>query len=303
MKSFTSGNLFLILFIICTNFDFMKAQIYEKNYTCENISKGITQNETALLSYVKTHMDSLEFQSNSCIDAFVKYCKITALDYYLNELCKRGIQYKENLEISLNTILTGVNEVYNKHKYTEEDYQDVIPASRWAQNMDEIFIELKFAHRHDSPGCLEMKNLKVEIKDKSVKLVGYCVLGDVPIKMNYDVKLWSKINVGESRHFVSSVGRYQFNLKKKKKNTYWKRLLDEKMTIPTNMRVWFEMKEKYQDQIAKYENAENEETLQDIVNRIEEEEKKKEKKKEKKDKKEKKGKKKKKKKSKKSEDL
>ena len=208
MKSFTSGNLFLILFILCTILDFMKAQNYEKNYTCENISKGITQNETALLSYVKTHMDSLEFQSNSCIDAFVKYCKVTALDYYLNELCKRGIQYKENLEISLNTILTGVNEVYNKHKYTEADYQDVIPASRWAQNMDEIFIEIKFAHRHDSPGCLEMKNLKVDIRDKSVKLVGYCVLGDVPIKMNYDVKLWSKINVGEKLY----IQRYNVNM-------------------------------------------------------------------------------------------
>ena len=185
MKSFASGNLFLILFIICTNLDFMEAQIYEKNYTCENISKGITQNETALLSYVKTHMDFLEFQSNSCIDAFVKYCKVTALDYYLNELCKRGIQYKENLEISTNTLMTQINDVYNKHKYSESEYQDVFPASRWAQNMDEVFIEVKFAHRHDSPGCLEMKNLKVELKEKNIKLIGYCVLGEVPIKMNF----------------------------------------------------------------------------------------------------------------------
>ena len=277
MKSVIHRNLILYLIFIIINISCIKSQNTD-NITCENLSHIINQNSSALASFIKTNMDSLEFQSHSCIDALVKYCKIPVLDLYLNELSKRGIQYKENLEISLNTILTQINDVYNKHKYNERDYQDVIPASRWAQNMDEIFIEIKYAHRHDSPGCLEMKNLKIELKDRYVRLVGYCVLGDIPIKFNYNAKLWSKINVGESRHFVSSVGRYQFNLKKKKKNTYWKRLLDEKETIPTNMRVWFEMKEKYQDQIAKYEAEENQESIQDIVDRIEMEEKKKEKK-------------------------
>jgi lipid II:glycine glycyltransferase (peptidoglycan interpeptide bridge formation enzyme) len=65
---------------------------------------------------------------------------------------------------------------------------------------------------------------------------------------------------------------------KKKKDNYWRRLLDEKSDIPTNMRVWFEMKEKYQDQIAKYEIDENDENVQNILETIEREEKKKERK-------------------------
>ena len=48
----------------------------------------------------------------------INYCKIEALDFYLNELSKRGKEYKENLEISLNTMLTQINDVYKKHKYT-----------------------------------------------------------------------------------------------------------------------------------------------------------------------------------------
>ena len=290
--------LFLYFFIAINNFSFTKSLILDENYTCENISKVINENTTELISFIKNNMDSLQAQSHSCIDALIKFCKIPALDFYLNELSKLGIKYKENLEISLNTIFTQINDVYNKHKYSESDYQEVIPASRWAQNMNEVFIEIKFAHRHDSPGCLEMKNLKIELKERYVKLVGYCVLGDVPIKMNFHIKLFNKINTGQSKHFVSSVGRYQFNLVKKKKDTYWKRLLDEKETIPTNMRIWFEMKEKYQDQIAKYEAEENEETYQDILDTIEMEEKKKERKNKTKSKK-----KKKKKKSKKTEDL
>ena len=46
----------------------------------------------------------------------MKYGKIEVLDFYLNELSKRGKEYKENLEISLNTMLTQINDVYNKHK-------------------------------------------------------------------------------------------------------------------------------------------------------------------------------------------
>jgi len=280
MKSPILQNIFsLLLFILITikNLSFIKSQ-NSTIYTCENISKVINQNTTQLINFIKNNMNSLQSQSHSCIDTLLKYCKIQALDLYLNELSKMGIKYKENLEISLNTILTQIDEVYNKHKYIESDYQVVMPASRWAQNMDEVFIEIKFAHRHDSPGCLEMKNLKIELKEKYVILVGYCVLGDVPIKMEFNIKLFSKINVALSKHFQSSVGRYQFNLVKKKKDTYWNKLLDEKTPIPNNMRVWFEMKEKYHDQIAKYDMEENEENLQNIVDTIEMEERKKERK-------------------------
>ena len=253
-------------------------QYIQQQYTCSNLSKIISQSNHDLISIMKSNITQFKSQSHSCIDTLIKYAKIPVLDFYLNELCTMGVEYKENLEISLNTILTQINDVYNKHKYSEAQYQTVFPASKWAQSMDEVFIEVKFAHRHDSPGCLEMKNLKVELKERSVKLIGYCVLGDVPIKMDFDIKLWNKINVKESKHFESSVGRYQFNLMKKKKDSYWKKLLDEKTSIPTNMRVWFEMKEKYQEQLDKYESEENDDSMKEIMDAIEEAEKKKDKK-------------------------
>ena len=289
---------FLIIFFIYS-FSF----VY--NLSCENLTQIIPKNTPELISLITTNIDSLQDKSHSCIDTLMKYGKIEALDFYLNELSKRGKEYKENLEISLNTMLTQINDVYNKHKYTSQDYQEVFPASKWAQSLDEIFIEIKFAHRHDSPGCLEMKDLKVDIKEKSVSLIGYCVLGEVPIKMNYYIETFDKIDVKSSKHFVSSVGRYQFNLKKKKSNNYWKQLLNDKMKIPNNMRVWFEMKEKYQKELSKYEIDENDDILQAMVEAAEKNEKKRNKKekKDKKDKKEKKDKKTKKKKNKKSSDL
>ena len=275
-KLWLNRSIFFILFLIINNLLFVSS--LQENITCQNLSQIISKDNSEIISLFSSNFNSFKYQSHSCIDTLVKYCKIPALDFYLNELSRRGLQYKENLEISLNTMFTQINDVHNKHKYTQNDYQDVFPASKWAQSLDEIFIEIKFAHRHDSPGCLEMKNLNVEIKEKSVKLVGYCVLGDVPIKMNYYIETYDKINVKESRHFISSVGRYQFNLKKKKTNNYWKKLLADKMTIPTNMRIWLEMKEKYQDQISKFENDDNDDILQAMIDTAEKNDKKKEKK-------------------------
>ena len=271
------------------------------NLTCENLTQVISKNTPEIISLINSNINTLQDKSHTCIDTLMKYGKIEALDFYLNELSKRGKEYKENLEISLNTMLTQINDVYNKHKYSSSDYQEVFPASQWAQSLDEIFIEIKFAHRHDSPGCLEIKDMKVELSEKSVKLIGYCVLGDVPIKMNYYIETFDKIDTKSSKHFISSVGRYQFNLKKKKSNSYWKQLLNDKMKIPNNMRVWFEMKEKYQDQLSKYEVDENDDILQAMIEAAEKNEKKRNKK-EKKDKKDK-NKKSKKKKNKKSSDL
>ena len=285
-KNFYNKSLILSLFFLLNNL--LMTFSFEDIINCQNISQIFSKNNTDIISLISANINSLQTHSSSCIDSLVKFCKIPVLDFYITELSKRGLKYKENLEISLNTMFTQINDVHNKHKYSPEDYQDVFPASKWAQNLDEIFIEIKFAHRHDSPGCLEIKNLKIEIKEKSVRLVGYCVLGDVPIKMNYYIETYDKINVKESRHFVSSVGRYQFNLKKKKSNNYWKKLLDDKMKIPTNMRVWFEMKEKYQDQLSKYELEENDEILQAMIETAENRDKKKKDKKEKKTKKKKK---------------
>ena len=260
--------IYIIIFFI-NSFSF----VY--NLTCENFSQVIAKNTPEIISLIASSINTLLDKSHSCIDTLMKYGKIEALDFYLNELSKRGKEYKENLEISLNTMLTQINDVYNKHKYSSNDYQEIFPASKWAQSLDEIFIEIKFAHRHDSPGCLEIKDMKVELSEKSVKLTGYCVLGDVPIKMNYYIETFDKIDTKSSKHFVSSVGRYQFNLKKKKSDSYWKQLLNDNMKIPNNMRVWFEMKEKYQDQLSKYEIDENDDILQAMIESAEKNEKKK----------------------------
>ena len=232
-----------------------------------------------------------------CIEYLLKTSYYNALEVYVTKLNDAGIKFRETLSNSINSIEKELNEIYNKYKYKKEEYQKVIPAVQWAQNMSDIFLEIKFSHRHDSPGCLEVNNLNINITNNTLLFNAECVLGEIPIRFELNFECLYEFNNDLITHKQGSVGRYQLFIKKKE-NKYWDRLLKNENDTPSNLKVWFEMKNKYDEQMKKYEKQEiddNDKTFEDIEKEIKEKLKKEkeEKKKNKKNKKDKKSKKKK----------
>ena len=274
-------NIFLILTLIISvqSFPFTSD-------TCTELKDLLHKSYSEIILYITKNIETLKEKQQSCIDILIKNGKLEELDYYLNELAKKGVDYRENLSLSINTMKRALDEINNKHRFEKKQYQIVSPAFKWAQSLEDIFIEIKFAHRHDSPGCLEIKDMNVDIKNDSVKFEGYCVLGDVPIKIDFKIDTFKALNVSECTHGASSVGRYQITLKKGEKS-FWKKLLKEDSPIPPNMRIWFEMKEKYQEELKEYEEKEEKENdnIDKLLDKIEKKKKKQEKKQEKKPKK------------------
>ena len=264
-----------------------------------------SKDELDLENSIKKYFKQMKDDSAYCIQYLLKTSNYKALEVYVTKLNDAGIKFRETLSNSINSIEKELNEIYNKYKYKKEEYQKVIPAVQWAQNMSYIFLEIKFSHRHDSPGCLEVKNFNFNITNDTLKLNAECVLGDIPIEFALDFKCLHDFDPKMTSHQSGSVGRYQLFLKKKE-NNYWERLLFNESDTPSNLRIWFEMKNKYDEQIRKYEKNheidDNDKTFEDIENEIKEKMKK-EKEEKKKNKKNKKGKKHKKNKDKKNEDL
>ena len=249
---------FIIFFyIISILFNFSFCEDSDEN--CNEFIEYFSEKEEDLAKYISNKIHKLKNKSRQCIDILVKNGKLLALDFYLTELGKRGVSYRENLEMSINTLKKALDDIHNKHRFDQIQYQTVFPAFQWAQSLNEIFLEIKFAHRHDSPGCLEIKDLSVKFGSNSVDLIGYCVLGDVPIKIDFHIKTWAEISKENSTHGFGSVGRYQITLKKKEAGKYWNRLLPDGQSIPNNMRVWFEMKEKFEESLKEFEKDDDDE--------------------------------------------
>ena len=95
--------------------------------------------------------------------------------------------------------------------------------------------------------------------------------------------MWDDVVSEESTWSKSSVGRLQITMKKIDAPKYWKNLFREGTDIPNNVKVWFEMKEKFNDELQTYIDEHEEE-----MEKLEEEKRKKERRSKRKAKKEKK---------------
>ena len=102
------------------------------------------------------------------------------------------------------------------------------------------------------------------IKNDSVKFEGYCVFGDVPIKIDFKIDTFKRLNVSDCSHGAGNFGRYQLTLKKGEKS-YRHKLLKEDSPIQPKMRVWFQMKEKYHEELKEFEEKIEKENDNNII--------------------------------------
>ena len=256
--SFHKSFLLLIFFLFIkeSQQSFFSVEIDQKSLlSCDELYSVIFTNLENITEYIDENIYFLKQKYPLCIDLLVKNGRLEALDYYLDELDKRKIEYRRSLSYSINTIKKQFEDVNIKYRYQKIEYKNMCPASQWAQSLDNIYIEIKFAHRHDSPGCLEVEDKKIDIKEDTLSFSGTCSLGDDYFKIDYHIKLLKKINVAASSHEAGAVGRYRFTLKKAERG-FWERLLPEGEEPHSQMKIWYEMKEKYQDELMGYEKDE-----------------------------------------------
>ena len=73
------------------------------------------------------------------------------------------------------------------------------PAFRWAQSLDETFIEVKFATRLDSPACIDLYDKTLDIiedpisKNHTLKLEATCVNDQKLIQYSLSIDLYGRV--------------------------------------------------------------------------------------------------------------
>ena len=127
--------------------------------------------------------------------------------------------------------------------------QTVSPAFVWAQSPEKMFMDIKFAHRFDSPGCLDIKDDSVEFEKNRIKFNGKCVQSGNKINYSLDLPLFKDIDPDACTFQRTSVGRMQVTLVKANAPIAWDKLQKGKKL--NNMGIWWEMKERYHKDMVK----------------------------------------------------
>jgi hypothetical protein len=56
----------------------------------------------------------------------------------------------------------------------DKNVQVLAPAFQWAQSLDNVFINIKYATRFDTPGCLETYDEQITIEERRLNISIFC---------------------------------------------------------------------------------------------------------------------------------
>lgn len=144
--------------------------------------------------------------------------------------------------------LNIVNEIKAK-------FQIVSPAFQWAESPSTVYLDIKPSHRLDAPGCTNMRDPVVEITENSFKFSARCFRSSSKLKLLLEFEFSGKVKVEESTYNFTPVGRLNVTLKKARPDI-WKVLVKGKK--PNNLHIWWEIREKYSEEIEKITGGDEE---------------------------------------------
>ena len=124
----------------------------------------------------------------------------------------------------------------------------ISPAFQWAQSRDYILINVKFAHKLDTPATLGVKSKSgADITEKGLVFEAESKTKNKRFRL--DLKLSRAVIPEESEWSMAAVGRATISLKKKHPETAWIRLLDSSQVPPQNMHTWWTMREQHNNDV------------------------------------------------------
>lgn len=126
------------------------------------------------------------------------------------------------------------------------------PVLKWGQNYTHTHIYIKYAHRFDSPGCLDVwgKNLTLGEQSLSFKALG--IQSEHPLEFRLDFPLFEKIVPEDSYDKSESVGTMVIHLKKAERGI-WRHLVPNDFdTRRYRIKVWWELADIYKKAMKAY---------------------------------------------------
>lgn len=237
----------------------------ECNSIFGNLKKYTSDINNELLSFIHSNKVLLE-KNDYCIEYFILRGKLSLADNFVKELKKINISSEAYIKKGLLKAIEKAKNFYDNFKFLDTEYNVVYPCFEWAQSMDRIFINIKFSHKWDAPGCMDVKDSEVLVHENLVMINTVCVIGDNPVKYVLNLDLYDYIDENDIMSNTSTTGRFQLSLKKKTSG-YWKILRRKYSDFPKNSRIWIEMRDKFIDQLPKFEDEEeeNEDEIQEIL--------------------------------------
>ena len=183
----------------------------------------------------------------------MKHGFYNTVEYLINKwFVPKKIDIVDNLRVTANYLKRHMQKKY-KLAMNFNKKQIVSPVMKWGQNYTHILIYVKYAHRFDSPGCLDVWGKQMQFESNALKFKAFGIQIDQPLEFRLDFPLFKEILADESSYKSESVGTMVIHLKKKKKEI-WRYLHPESYEVNSKrkVKVWWELGDIYKMAMKAY---------------------------------------------------
>ena len=172
---------------------------------------------------------------NKTINELIRIGDYVELDKYLDNLSKENINFIDILFFNINNKLNKIKDISDKLSViSRTNFRVISPAFNWRETELELFLEIFFSHRMNSPSCgeLDYENITLLNDNMTFHFEGNCTMGDDELFFNLTLNLFKKVD--RIRKIERSRKQVSITIVKEK-YSYWNRLLNTDEENPDNM--------------------------------------------------------------------
>ena len=187
-----------------------------------------------LIKNVISIVDSYE-TINKTINELITIGDYIKLDNYLESLNKEKINFIDILSSNIINKINMIKKISEKLSViSRTNFRVISPAFNWRETELELFLEIFFSHRMNSPSCgeLDYENITILNNNMTFHFEGNCTMGDDELFFNLTLNLFKKVD--RIRKIERSRKQILITLVKEK-YSYWNRLLNTDEENPDNM--------------------------------------------------------------------
>lgn len=190
------------------------------DYDCELINQQSSEDKTFV--DIKTAFNQgqdfdIKCLEYTCQKHFFNIAEFLIEQYY----AKKDIDTLEVIDKQFNLLKRKQSKLHKDLAREDRNVYVIKPAFKWAQSLDNVFIETKFSHRIDAPACSDIFDQKIKITEKHLNLTAKWRRGDDTLMYKLHLNLFDNIDVKASSWEKQSMGRIYIHLKKKIKPNRW----------------------------------------------------------------------------------
>ncbi|KAK8823418.1 hypothetical protein WA577_002338 [Blastocystis sp. JDR] len=229
--------------------------------------------EEQAIDWIKDLIEKNEKMDKNLISIAVQRSWWTAAEHIVTVAEEQKIDISSPFARSSAIIKSNLQKIQNMINRNRNDWSIIHPAFQWAQGMSDINVNIKYAHKWDTPATLGCSVSNITFSERSVYVESKCP--STKKKFQLSLALLKELNPEECHWNDASVGRVVLMMKKKERG-HWDNILAKGETIPRNMHTWWSMKDQLEKEDENTRKSEDKKREEEDKKKREEERKKEE---------------------------